>query len=131
MPDAGTIAKLLTETSPTVVFYLGLLAVIWKLGALYITKHFEKMVPIYERLADSVGKMAERVPAQLESQARSQQGLLEASERQAAALEQTAKLIPVLDRISEREEQAGRTMRILARRFEQELRGQGAAADAK
>jgi len=49
MESAGVLEKLLTQTAPVTAFVVGLLFIIYRLGALYITQYFSKVVPIQER----------------------------------------------------------------------------------
>lgn len=58
MIETSLLEKFLTQTSPVVVFVVGLLWVIWKLGSLAITKYFEKTVPIQERQTVAIEKLA-------------------------------------------------------------------------
>jgi hypothetical protein len=46
------------QAAPQVAFVVGLLYILFKLGSLWIVKHFEKMVPIYERQTAAVEKLA-------------------------------------------------------------------------
>lgn len=84
MTDAGLWSKLLTETSPFVVFVVLFVRALAKLGELYISKHFEKMAPIYERgvaaierLSHTAERYAERIDRKLEMIDASQEALWE------------------------------------------------------
>ena len=55
----GLFEKLLLDTTPALALVVGLLFVIYKLGTLWITKHFDKMVPVYERGVKAVENLAE------------------------------------------------------------------------
>ena len=66
MIDFPQLSRFLNEGAPVLVFALGLLVVIYKILKLWITKHYEKMVPLYERqtaaveqLSNTAEKMAE------------------------------------------------------------------------
>lgn len=59
MPDASTIAKIFTETGPVTLFVVGLLYVIFKLGSLWITKWFDKIVPVQERGVEAIQSLAD------------------------------------------------------------------------
>jgi len=48
-----------TDAAPQVIFIIGLLWVIYRLGTLWITKHFEKLVPVHERQAKAVEYLSE------------------------------------------------------------------------
>lgn len=50
--------RFLTEGGPVLAFALGLLWVIYKVLRLWITKHYEKMTPLYERQTAAVEKLA-------------------------------------------------------------------------
>jgi len=48
----------LTDAAPQIIFIVGLLWVLYRLGTLWITKHFEKMVPLHERQAIAIEGLA-------------------------------------------------------------------------
>lgn len=58
MPETKLIEKFLTETSPAIVLMLGMIWGLYRLGALYITKWFDRVAPIQERTALAVEKLA-------------------------------------------------------------------------
>ena len=55
----GLLEKLLTETSPPLALVIGVLFVIWKLGALWMTKYFEVHAPLAERQTRAMEKLAQ------------------------------------------------------------------------
>jgi hypothetical protein len=55
----GIFEKLLLETSPGLALVLAVTFVIWKLGALWITKYFEVHTPLAERQTRAIEKLAE------------------------------------------------------------------------
>lgn len=56
--DMSLIEKFLTQTSPAVIFILGLLWVIYKVSVRWIDKHFENVTPLLERQTAAVEKLA-------------------------------------------------------------------------
>jgi hypothetical protein len=53
------IGMALGNTAPQVAFIFGLLYVIYKLGALWITGYFERIAPIEERQVAAIEKLAQ------------------------------------------------------------------------
>jgi len=68
MPDASTIAKFITETGPLTLFVVGLLWIILRLGSLWITKWFDKVVPVQERGVEAIQSLAESAKQFIEVQ---------------------------------------------------------------
>ncbi len=65
----------------------------------------------------SVGRLADRVPQALQDQAASQRELVDANKRQAVALEQSAKIVPLLEQVHSEREEIGLTLRAMARKL--------------
>ena len=55
----GFLEKALLETTPALALVVGLVFVVYRLGTLWITKHFDKMVPVYERGVKAIENLAE------------------------------------------------------------------------
>jgi hypothetical protein len=55
----GVLEKLLMEASPALALVVCLSVVTYKLGALWITKYFDKVVPVQERGISALEKLAE------------------------------------------------------------------------
>jgi len=55
----GVLEKLLMEASPALALVVCLSVVTYKLGALWITKYFDKIVPVQERGISALEKLAE------------------------------------------------------------------------
>jgi hypothetical protein len=55
----GVLEKLLMEASPALALVVCLSIVTYKLGALWITKYFDKIAPVQERGISALEKLAE------------------------------------------------------------------------
>ena len=53
----------LTDAAPQIIFIVGLLWVLSRLGSLWITKHFETMIPIFQRQTAAVEGLAQTASA--------------------------------------------------------------------
>lgn len=67
----------------------------------------------------SAGQLLARIPQALEGQYKTQNEMLRAQERQAAALERAADLVPALERFHAAQEQVAAEIRTLYRQFRQ------------
>jgi hypothetical protein len=56
--NVGVLEKLLLETSPGLALVIAVTFVIWKLGALWITKYFEVHAPLAERQTRAIERLA-------------------------------------------------------------------------
>jgi len=81
------------------------------------------------RAGMAVGRMADRIPRALETQVELQTRLAAANDRQALALEASAKLIPALESMHESREEIGITLRTMSRKLNELLRLNGQATE--
>jgi hypothetical protein len=83
----------------------------WLAGAIGIFRAGVAAAKFFNR----AGEVIVQIPEMLEAQARAQQEMVAAHNRQADALERTASLVPILERIQEEREQIGTTLRVITR----------------